>query len=85
MANKPAHKIRVGTLSVTIWENSSEKGTWYSVTPSRGYKDKDDTWKESDSYGYDDLLTIAKLLDQAHSWIQEQQAKRPATAEQNAA
>lgn len=29
----PAHKIRFGNLSVTIWRNSSEKGVWYSVNP----------------------------------------------------
>ena len=36
--SKPAHKIRFGVLQVTIWRNHSEKGNWYSVIPSRGYK-----------------------------------------------
>ncbi len=71
--SQPAHKIRISNLSVTIWRNSSEKGTWYSVTPSRGYKKGDETWKETNSLGFDDLLTMAKLLDQAHTWIAKQQ------------
>jgi hypothetical protein len=71
--SKPAHKIRHGVLQVTIWRNSSEKGTWYSVNPSRGYKQGDDIWKETDSLGFDDLLSMAKLLDQAHTWIMHQQ------------
>ena len=70
---QPAHKIRIGNLSVTIWRNTSDKGTWYSVNPSRSYKQGDDTWKESDSLGFDDLLTMAKLLDLAHTWIMHQQ------------
>jgi hypothetical protein len=69
---QPAHKIRISNLSVTIWRNVSEKGTWYSVNPSRSYKTGDETWKESDSLGFDDLLVMAKLLDQAHTWIAKQ-------------
>jgi hypothetical protein len=75
---KPAHKIRNRTLSVTIWKNEGEKGPFYSVTPSRSYK-QGDQWKESDSFGEDDLLPLAKLLDEAHSWIvNAQQAERKA-------
>jgi hypothetical protein len=70
--SQPAHKIRIGTLQVTIWRNHGEKGNWYSVIPSRGYK-QDDAWKETDSLGFDDLLTMAKLFDLAHTWIMHQQ------------
>ena len=70
--SQPAHKIRIGTLQVTIWRNHSEKGAWYSVIPSRGYK-QDDAWKETDSLGFDDLLTMAKLFDLAHTWVMHQQ------------
>jgi hypothetical protein len=71
--SKPAHKIRIGVLQVTIWRNQSEKGTWYSVIPARSYKQGDETWKETDSLNADDLLPMAKLLDQAHTWIMHQQ------------
>ena len=72
--SQPAHKIRISNLSATIWRNTSiEKGTtWYSVQPSRSYKQGDETWKETDSLGFDDLMTMAKLLDQAHTWIARQ-------------
>ena len=73
MSNQPAHKIRFGVLSVTIWRNTSEKGNvFYSVNPSRGYKVGDDAWKETDSLGSDDLLIMAELLRQAFSWISKQ-------------
>jgi hypothetical protein len=72
--SKPAHKIRISNLSVTIWRNTSiEKGTtWYSVTPSRSYKQGDETWKETDSLGFDDLLPMAELHRQAFGWIARQ-------------
>jgi hypothetical protein len=73
MSNTPAHKIRRGVLQVTIWRNTSDKGTWYSVIPSRGYKVGDDAWKETDSLNQDDLLPMAKLLDLADTWIGHQQ------------
>jgi hypothetical protein len=71
--SKPAHKLRNGVLQVTIWRNSGEKGSWYSVTSSRSYKQDDDAWRETDSLNFDDLLSMAKLLDQAHTWIAQQQ------------
>ncbi len=68
----PAHKIRIGNLTAVIWRNPSEKGAWYSVQPKRSYKADDDQWRDTDALGYDDLLTMAKLLDQAHTWIANQ-------------
>ncbi len=73
MSQQPAHKIRRGVLQVTIWRNHGEKSTWYSVVPSRGYKAGDDAWKETDSLNGDDLLPMAKLLEQADAWIVQQQ------------
>jgi hypothetical protein len=67
----PAHKIRIGTLQATIWRNSGEKGNWYSVKLTRGYK-ADDEWRETDNLGSDDLLPAAKLLDMAHTWVLHQ-------------
>lgn len=70
----PAHKIRIGNLTATIWRNTGSNGTWYSVQPKRSYKTDDDGWRDTEAFGYDDLLTVAKLLDQAHSWITQQLA-----------
>jgi hypothetical protein len=74
---KPAHKIRSGAITITIWKNDSGKSAWYSVTPSRNYKDAD-AWKETDSFGVDDLMNLAKLCDLAPTWILNQQAERKA-------
>jgi len=32
-------------------------------------------WKHTDNFTAGDLLTLAKLLDQAHTWISEKQAE----------
>jgi hypothetical protein len=70
--SQPAHKIRFGNLAVTIWRNSNDKGVWYTVNPSRSYKKGDETWKETDSLGADDLLPMAELHRQAFTWIARQ-------------
>jgi hypothetical protein len=76
--NKPVHEISDGALKVTIWKNDGEYGPRYSVTCRRRYKDKSaDEWKDTYSYGQDDVLALSKLLDLAHTWIlAEQQQKR---------
>jgi hypothetical protein len=72
---KPVHTIRDGGIEVAIWKNDGDKGPRFSVTHRRSYKQGEE-WKESDSYGADDLLPLAKLLDLAHTWILSQQQQR---------
>jgi hypothetical protein len=76
---KPAHKIRRAGIEVAIWSNAGDKGPWYSVTLNRRYKQGED-WKDGGSYGADDLLPLAKMLDEADTWIagQQRQAKQQA-------
>jgi hypothetical protein len=71
---KPAHEIRLGKIKATIWANDTANGTRHNVTVSRLYKEGDD-WKQSDSFGRDDLPVVAKVLDMAHTWIFEQAAQ----------
>ncbi|MEM9416317.1 MAG: hypothetical protein AAGA29_12695 [Planctomycetota bacterium] len=69
--NRPVHQIRIGRIRAAIWANATEHGLWHNVTFERSYKDGGD-WKSSDSFGRDDLLTLAKLADLAHTWIVSQ-------------
>jgi hypothetical protein len=68
--NRPVHVIRFGGIKAAIWRNQTSAGPIHNVTLTRSYKDGD-KWKESTSYGFDDLLTAAKCLDLAHTWIHE--------------
>lgn len=67
-AARPVQEIRMGRIRAAIWENETTNGTRFNVTVSRIYKDGD-TWKDSNSFGRDDLLVVAKVLDRCHTWI----------------
>ena len=70
---KPVRELRIGSVKAAVWRNEGESGTWYNVTFDRLYRDGDE-WKSSASFGRDDLLVLAKVADQAHTWIVEQEA-----------
>ena len=71
MSKKPVHEIRLGRIKATIWNNETQNGTRHNVNISRLYKDGDQ-WKDSTSFGRDDLLVVAKVADEACSWIYQQ-------------
>ena len=76
-ANRPVHTVRYGAVRAAIWRNIVDNGNaskpMYNVTFSRSYKDGDG-WKDSSGFGGDDLLLLAKVADEAHSWICRQPA-----------
>jgi hypothetical protein len=83
---RPVHQVRLGSIKAAVWSNPTDNGIRYNVTFCRIYKDKDgDSWKSTDSFGRDDLLVVAKVADQAHSWIHQcerkEAAAKPPTAE----
>jgi hypothetical protein len=69
----PVHEIRLGRIRAAIWENDTQNGTRHNVTVTRLYKDGDE-WRDSSSFGRDDLPLVGKVLDRCHSWIFEQAA-----------
>jgi hypothetical protein len=74
MKKRPVHELRIGHVRAAIWKNDGSNGPWHSVTVERSYKDGEE-WKSSTSFGRDDLLVLAKIADQAHSWMVEQDAR----------
>lgn len=68
---KPVHELRLGRIKAAVWQNETPNGTRHNVTFSRLYKDGDQ-WKDSASFGRDDLPLLAKVADLAHTWIFEQ-------------
>lgn len=77
--NRPVHEIRFGRIRAAIWANQTEQGLWHNVTVSRLYKDGND-WKDSTSFGRDDLPLLAKVVDQAFLWIYQQGSSSQETA-----
>ena len=67
--NKPEFTYRLGNLSATIWQNQTEKGTYYRTEIVRNYRDTKGTWQTSSSFGHDELLNVAKLAERAEEYI----------------
>jgi hypothetical protein len=64
--DKPVDKIRIGSITASIWNNRSEKGDIFSVTFERHFRIEGSTRKTIRGYRRDDLLELAKaaiLLD----------------------
>ena len=70
--DKPVHEVRLGAIKATIWKNDTGNGVRYNTTFARLYREGSE-WKNTSSFGRDDLLVVGKVADCAHSWIWEQQ------------
>ena len=68
-SNKPVETIFDGRNKVAIWENSSEKGKYYTVKFSRLYDDEQGETKETNSFSKNELLKIARLANKAYDYI----------------
>jgi hypothetical protein len=69
---RPVREFRLGRIKATLWANRTDSGIRHNVTFSRLYKPEGGDWQDSSSFGRDDLPLVAKVADQAHSWIFEQ-------------
>lgn len=79
--DRPVRTIRIRNIRANIWANQTQVGTVFNVTFDRLWKDEDiltedggqvlrqGEWHQSSSFGKDDLLLLAKVADQAHTWI----------------
>ena len=73
--NKPVREIRIGSVKAVIWLNETQSGDRHNVQFQRLYRDGE-TWKQTDSFGRDDLLLVGKVADLAHTWIHQQVQQR---------
>ena len=76
-------ELRTTPPLLRLW---AAKGMRHQATFSRLYHDGDQ-WHSTDSFGRDDLLVLAKVADQTHSWIcaqhQDTESAAKTTAPQN--
>ena len=82
--SKPAAELRIGTVKATVWENEIGGITRHNVSFSRIYRDGDQ-WKTTQSFRFSNLLSVAKLADQAHTLIAERKAEAASAAGDDAA
>ena len=71
---RPIDEILLGRIRAAIWANrDGQNHVWFSVTVARLYR-QDDEWKDSASFGRDDLPIVAKAMDMAYDRIWKLQA-----------
>jgi hypothetical protein len=81
---RPVFEARYRGLRVSVWRKESDKGPWFNVILSRSYLDESGSWQNANSFGARDLLEVAKLCNEAHTWIYHELAKERATTGQEA-
>ena len=73
---KPTHSLRCGNIKATIWQNVSEKGSFFATTFSRPFKDQSGEWRNGTSFGLNDLEALMNVVFQAKEWIATHAPKR---------
>jgi hypothetical protein len=81
---RPVQEVRIDLIKAAIWANQGDDGVRHNVTFERSYKDGEE-WKTTTSFGRDDLLTLAKVADLAHTWIVQERQERSAEREPESA
>ena len=74
-AKLPVKSFRLGRIKAAVWENEADQKKFFNVTFARTYMDETKNYHDTDSFGRDDLPLVAKLADQAHTFIFERLAK----------
>jgi hypothetical protein len=80
---KPVHEIRLGRIKAAVWANDTDNGIRHNVTLSRLYKPEGEDWQDSTSFGRDDLLLLAKVIDLTHTWICQQAQEQNGSAKEH--
>ncbi len=72
--NKPERSFRAGSVCVSVWNNekTDPKGKtkeFKTVTFERSYKDKDDEWQKTNSFGINDIPKAITALGRAYEYL----------------
>ena len=67
-ANKPVKTIRVGAITLSIWENETKNGVIKSVNIIRNYK-TEKGWEQTNSFREGDLAKVKLAIDEAMKYL----------------
>jgi hypothetical protein len=73
---KPAHQVRIGRIQGTVWANDGKDGKWFSVSITRSYKDGQNVWKQANTFGREDLLTVAEIARLCWLFVAQQNGSK---------
>jgi len=62
---QPEKTIKVGNISLSIWNNNVGDGVVQSITISKSYQDKDKKWKTTSSLKFNELVFVRIAIDEA--------------------
>jgi hypothetical protein len=65
---KPVHEVRLGKIRASVWGNRTNGVTWYSITLSRLYKDKEGNFQQAESFGPEDLPAVYTIAEELLRW-----------------
>jgi len=77
---KPVQQYRDGSIRAAIWSNASEKGTFYSVTITRTFKEGE-KYKDSASFSGTELLRVSRIAALAYDYILAKRAESNSDAD----
>lgn len=82
----PVKKFSAGAISCSLWENQIAVGgiptTVLKATVERRYKDRNGEWKSSNSYSRNEIPLVIHLLQQAFSYMLNDQGSQVAKVEE---
>lgn len=64
------------SIKAMIWENTSEKGPFFSTTFSRPFKDQSGAWRNGTSFGLNDIEVLITVARDAKEWMAAHALKR---------
>ena len=68
--NRPVHEIRMSGVKASIWKNETKTGgNFYSASFHTLYRDSEGSWRRSSSFGREDLLLLAKVANEVHTYM----------------
>jgi hypothetical protein len=73
--NAPVFTVRHRVIKAAVWKNAYEDSFLFNTTITRSYKDDNDKWHESSSFGFDDLPIVCELLRTCYGYILRETAK----------
>lgn len=77
----PEKKFVAGAISLAVWNNVREKDgekiEFHTISIERSYKDKEDKWRTSGSFGVGDLPKVEALARKAYEFLMIKEGNRP--------
>ena len=68
--------LRCGNINATIWQNVSEKISFFATTFSCPFKGQAGAWRNGTSFGLNDLEALMNVAFEAKEWMTAHPLKR---------